>query len=179
MFVNDITHVCLFPRHLSHHPCGGVELGRRRSEDRPGGAPVVCGRDHLPTAILLPLADHSQVVWRVNDQIAVKNPLRKRLWKQLVQAKILAQSDNLAPDSPTRKKLLDYAVDVRSGDTTNREAHAARVYCQNWMIHPDAEVSEEHFRRTRDGAPPNPPTCALRSTSCTKPANHFKPLPTN
>ena len=76
---------------------------------------VVCGRDHLPLGMLLPLADHSQVVWRVNDQIAVKKPVRKRLWKQLIQAKIRGQADNLAPQSPGRKKLLAYAADVRSG----------------------------------------------------------------
>lgn len=116
---------------------------------------VVCGRDHLPAAILLPLSDHSQVVWRVNDQIAVKKPVHKRLWKQLVQAKIRAQADNLAPDCPARRKLLAFAADVRSGDATNREAQAARVYWQNWLIHPDEEVSDAEFRRARDGVPPN------------------------
>lgn len=116
---------------------------------------VVCGRDHLPAGILLPLADHSQVVWRVNDQIAVKKPVCKRLWKQLVQAKIRGQAENLGADSPARKKLLAYAADVRSGDVTNREAQAARVYWQNWLIQPDADISAEQFRRARDGAAPN------------------------
>src|SRR5262249_20567125 len=51
-------------------------------------AVVVCGRDHLPAGILLPLADHSQVVWRVQLQVDVPRPLKKQLWKQLVQAKI-------------------------------------------------------------------------------------------
>jgi CRISP-associated protein Cas1 len=116
---------------------------------------VVCGKDHLPSAILLPLADHSQVVWRVNDQVSVKKPVHKRLWKQLIQAKIRGQADNLAPDSAARKKLMAYAADVRSGDPTNREAQAARVYWQNWLVQPNEEVSTEQFRRLRDGTSPN------------------------
>jgi CRISP-associated protein Cas1 len=30
---------------------------------------VVCGNDHLPAGVLLPLADHTQVVWRVAEQV--------------------------------------------------------------------------------------------------------------
>jgi CRISPR-associated protein Cas1 len=104
---------------------------------------VVCGRNHLPAAVLLPLSDHSQVVWRINEQLAVGKPLKKQLWKQLIQAKIRAQAANLSPRSPARSKLLDYARQVRSGDPTNLEAQAARVYWQNWL-------PEEAFRRDAD-----------------------------
>jgi CRISPR-associated protein Cas1 len=109
-----------------------------------GAAVVVCGRDHLPTALLLPLADHSQVVWRLHEQIAVSRPLRKRLWRQLVQAKIRAQATNLPPDAPARKKLFALAGQVRSGDPSNVEAQAAKVYWSNWL-------PEEAFRRDADG----------------------------
>ncbi|MDX1944326.1 MAG: type II CRISPR-associated endonuclease Cas1 [Pirellulaceae bacterium] len=104
---------------------------------------VVCGRDHLPAAILLPLADHSQVVWRISDQLAVSRPLRKQLWKQLIQAKIRAQAGNLAVGTPARSKLLDLARQVRSGDPSNLEAQAARVYWQNYL-------PEAVFRRDVD-----------------------------
>ena len=104
---------------------------------------VICGRNHLPVAVLLPLADHTQVVWRINEQLAISRPLKKQLWKQLIQAKIRGQALNLALGSPARSKLLDYARQVRSGDPTNLEAQAARVYWQNWL--PD-----EVFRRDAD-----------------------------
>ena len=107
-------------------------------------AVVVCGRNHLPVAMLLPLADHSQVVWRINDQLAVSRPLRKQLWKQMVRAKIRAQAMNLAGGTPARSKLLDMARQVRSGDPANMEAQAARVYWPNWR-------PEESFRRDADG----------------------------
>jgi CRISPR-associated protein Cas1 len=104
---------------------------------------VVCGADHLPVAVLLPLTDHSQVVWRINDQLAASKPLCKSLWKQIVQAKIRGQAGNLLPDCPARFKLIDVARQVRSGDPTNLEAQAARVYWQNYL-------PEEAFRRDAD-----------------------------
>jgi CRISPR-associated protein Cas1 len=104
---------------------------------------VVCGRNHLPVAVLLPLADHSQVVWRIQDQLSASRPLRKQIWKHLVQAKIRAQALNLSPDQPARSKLLDMARTVRSGDPANVEAQAAKVYWANWL-------PEEQFRRDAD-----------------------------
>jgi CRISPR-associated protein Cas1 len=95
---------------------------------------VVCGRDHLPAAVLLPLADHSQVVWRVAEQVAVSKPLRKQLWKQLVRAKVRAQALNLPGECHGRVKLLELAKRVRSGDPENIEAQAARVYWQHWLL---------------------------------------------
>lgn len=94
---------------------------------------VVCGQNHLPAAVLLPLADHSQITWRIAEQVAVSRPRRKRLWKQLVQAKIRAQAANLPTDWPAHAKLLDLARQVRSGDPANVEAQAARLYWQNWF----------------------------------------------
>lgn len=108
-----------------------------------GATVVVCGRDHLPAAMLVPLADHSEVVWRIREQMAVGVPLGKQLWKQLVQAKIRGQAANLGQDCPARRKLLDMASQVRSGDPTNREAQAARVYWTHWL--PD-----QPFRRDPD-----------------------------
>ncbi|WP_145432463.1 CRISPR-associated endonuclease Cas1 [Lacipirellula limnantheis] len=92
-----------------------------------GAAVVLCGPDHLPAAMLLPLADHSQVVWRLRDQLAVGRPLAKQLWKQLVVAKIQGQARNLHRSLPAYRKLLALAGEVRSGDPTNIEAQAARV----------------------------------------------------
>jgi CRISP-associated protein Cas1 len=105
---------------------------------------VVCGADHLPAALLLPLADHHEVVWRVAEQAAVGRALQKRLWKQLVRAKIRGQALNLAPDCPAHQKLLELAKKVRSGDPANVEAHAAQVYWRHWL-------DPLPFRRDKDG----------------------------
>jgi len=107
-------------------------------------AVVVCGANHLPTAMLLPLADHSQVVWRLRDQLGASRPLLKRLWKQVTQAKIRAQAANIPRDQPAHRKLLELAKIVRSGDPANVEAQAARVYWANWLW-------QEEFRRDTQG----------------------------
>jgi CRISP-associated protein Cas1 len=111
-------------------------------------AVVVCGRDHLPAGILLPLADHSQVVWRVRDQIALAKPLAKQLWRQIVQAKIRAQASNLTA-GPGKTRLLALARDVRSGDPQNAEAQAAKIYWTECFNH-------VAIRRDRHGDGPNP-----------------------
>ena len=110
-----------------------------------GAAVVLCGRDHLPTALVLPIADHTQVVWRLADQIAASLPLKKRLWQQLVVAKVRGQADNLSSDTPVHKKLHALANEVRSGDPTNIEAQAARLYWQHWLA--DDFDAANAFRR--------------------------------
>jgi len=122
---------------------------------------VVCGRNHLPVGVLLPLADHSQIVWRIAEQAAVSKPLRKQLWRQLVRAKIRAQALNLSANCPARKKLLELSQKVRSGDPTNVEAHAAQVYWKHWLELPSpfgrgaggegSAVQETPFHRDQDG----------------------------
>jgi CRISPR-associated protein Cas1 len=110
---------------------------------------VICGRDHLPAAMLLPMVDHSQVVWRLDAQLGVSRPLRKQLWRQLVIAKVEAQARNLSPELPAHRKLLALAREVRSGDPTNIEAQAARVYWGNWLWQLANEETPE-FRRDPD-----------------------------
>lgn len=110
-----------------------------------GAAVVLCGRDHLPLGLLLPIADHTEVVWRIHDQIAIRRPLRKQLWKQIVVAKVRAQAANLETGSKERSKLLALARRVGSGDPANIEAQAARLYWSAWLGDGTA------FRRDPDG----------------------------
>lgn len=122
-----------------------------------GGVLVVCGRDHLPAGVLLPLAEHSQVVWRIRDQLSISKPLKKQLWKQIVQAKVRAQAANLSTDSPQHGRLLALAREVRSGDPTNVEAQAAKIYWSGWLApHGNAGAANEQqrFRRDPNGTDP-------------------------
>ena len=115
-------------------------------------AVVICGRNHLPTAMLLPLADHTEVVWRLRDQLNASRPLCKQLWKQIVVAKVRAQAENLLPDGPPQRKLLALAKEVRSGDPKNIEAQAARVYWAHWLESDDPrQLDTEPFRRDPQG----------------------------
>lgn len=118
---------------LVDHPQTTYTHGALAKLAESDAAVVICGRDHLPAAILLPMADHSQVVWRLDAQLGVSRPLRKQLWRQLVVAKVQAQARNLSEELPAHRKLLALAREVRSGDPTNIEAQAARVYWNNWL----------------------------------------------
>lgn len=110
-------------------------------------AVAFCGRDHLPAGLLLPLSGHSQVVWRIHDQIAATGPLKKRLWRQLVRAKVRAQALNLSSGTPARSRLLELARKVRSGDVSNIEALAARCYWAAWLDEAQCPAAERPFRR--------------------------------
>jgi len=101
-----------------------------------GAAVVICGRNHLPNGMLLPLANHTEVVWRIHDQIAVSKPVRKQLWKQIVAAKVRGQATNLEPGSAVQRRLLALAREVKSGDPSNIEAQAAKLYWTLWLGEP-------------------------------------------
>ena len=111
-----------------------------------GAVVIPCGRDHLPRGLFLPQENtlHAQ---RLAAKAAAPLPLKKRLWKQLVRAKIRRQAEALPEESVARRKLAALVPTVRSGDPTNVEAHAARLY---WPA-----MFGKAFRRRPDGSPPN------------------------
>jgi CRISPR-associated protein Cas1 len=113
-----------------------------------GAVVVLCGDDHLPCGILLPLENNDLHTQRLRAQIAAGLPLRKNLWRQIVAHKITGQAMNLPEEHVERKRLLVMAEEVKSGDTSNMEGQAARFY---WPAMMGSE-----FRRDPDGAWPNP-----------------------
>ena len=90
---------------------------------------VVCDQTHMPTSVLLPLAGHHAHAGRARAQAAASLPIRKRLWRDLVQAKIMEQARTLAPIDDQGANALDgLAKRVRSGDKDNHEGQAAKIY---------------------------------------------------
>jgi len=104
---------------------------------------VVCDERFLPMSILWPVESHTLQSGRIRAQAAMSAPLRKRLWQQLVRAKIEGQAEALrlctGQSSPRLERL---AGSVRSGDPSNAEGEAARVY---WPL-----LFGAGFRRDRD-----------------------------
>ncbi len=113
-----------------------------------GAAIVLCGGNHHPAGLLLPLESHTAQTERFRQQIEAKEPVKKRLWKQLVQAKIKHQARVVGPDSEVYPALMALRQRVRSGDPQNIEAQASRKY---WA----AYLQDVQFRRDVDGRPPN------------------------
>ena len=112
-----------------------------------GGALVLCGPRHQPAGTFLPLAGHALTTERQALQLTVAKPLKKRLWKAVVQAKIRQQGRVLEHLTLRDAGLLELAKRVRSGDPDNLEAQAAQRY---WPA-----LFGRDFRRRRDGPPPN------------------------
>lgn len=90
---------------------------------------VVCGTDQTPDALVWPVAGHFEQGRRMQAQAEASRPLRKRLWRDLVVAKLHAQTFVLDHrGSVVGERLRHMARRVRSGDPENLEAQAARLY---------------------------------------------------
>jgi CRISP-associated protein Cas1 len=113
-----------------------------------GGVFVTCDGHNLPVGMLLPLTAHTTQAERFAAQARAPLPMRKRLWQQIVRAKIQAQASLL-----TKLRGVDFGLGalvarVHSGDPSNVEARAARRY---WpQIFADLD-----FRRQRDNEDQN------------------------
>lgn len=110
-----------------------------------GATVIFCNDKHLPEGMLLPFANHTEVVWRLQAQMDVSKPVHKSIWQQIIREKIRNQAANLANDSKAYTRLMTLSQQVRSGDPTNVEAQAARVYWSAWML------DSVNFRRNPDG----------------------------
>src|SRR5579875_749035 len=114
-----------------------------------GGIFIACNEKRTPCAMLLPLENHSTQTERFRAQADLPLPNRKRLWQQIVKAKVLAQAKLLKERTGEDWGLEMLAAGVRSGDPQNIEARAARIYWKNLF-------GEEDFRRNPEGEGLNP-----------------------
>ena len=108
---------------------------------------VVCDAKHQPTGLLVPLVGNAIQTERIRAQASVSEPRRKQLWKQIVQAKLRNQAGLLDVRGGSDHGLRAMAMQVTSGDTTNREAQGARRY---WTA-----LFGPGFRRDRDAEDAN------------------------
>jgi len=135
--LDDIAAVIANAHGLTYSNNALVELSGR-------GIPIVlCGPNHMPAAIVWPVDAHHMQTGRMNDQISATLPLKKRLWAQLVRAKILGQGATLAAIGAPHGGFYLLSRKVRSGDPENVEAEAARRY---WPL-----LFGGEFRRDKDG----------------------------
>ncbi len=120
-----------------------------------GGIFIACNEKRMPCAMLLPLETHSTQTERFQAQANLPLPNRKRLWQQIVKAKIRAQArllseiSNLRSGSPNDGGLERLAATVRSGDPQNIESRAARIYWKSLF-------GDDDFRRDPEGEGLNP-----------------------
>lgn len=113
-------------------------------------AMITCDSTRMPIGLHLPLQGNTIQSERFNDQIEATQPLKKQMWQQTVQSKILNQATVLNKNRGTIvKNMRVWANDVKSGDSDNYEARAAAYYWSNLF----PQILD--FRRGRDGVAPN------------------------
>lgn len=94
---------------------------------------VLCAQNHAPVACVWPLEGNHAQGARLNAQVDASKPLMKRLWRDIVAAKIRMQGAILASTGGEAGAFKMLARKVRSGDPENIEAQAARRYWQALM----------------------------------------------
>lgn len=93
---------------------------------------VVSDEKRNPIGQYLPLYGAHNASKRISEQLGWSEPAKKRVWKRVVRDKIAHQAQvlNARAREEMGLRLSKLIPEVRSGDTTNREAHAARLYFQ-------------------------------------------------
>ena len=101
----------------------------------------------MPKSMLMTLDGNKTLQESYRYQIEATEPTKKKLWKQIVECKIKSQAnlmDSLGFEGNVLKPLY---MNVKSGDSDNREGAAARIY---WKT-----IFGNQFKRVREGNQPN------------------------
>ena len=139
--IEDIGFVVLEHRQTS------VSLPLLNALSESNVAVIFCNEARMPNAMLMNLDSNKTQGESYRAQIEASEPLKKGLWKQVVEAKIRNQAALLHKLGKDGDKLKPLYMNVKSGDADNREAIAAKIY---WT-----ELFGGDFVRLRDGVEPN------------------------
>ncbi len=139
--VEDIGYVVL------EHPMIDITLPLLGALAENNVAVIFCNDQHMPCSMLMNLESNSTQGETFRAQLEASEPLKKNLWKQTVEAKIRNQARLLGSLGLDGDRLKPLYMNVKSGDTDNREGVAAKLY---WSM-----LLGGDFVREREGAPPN------------------------
>jgi len=110
-------------------------------------AVIFCNEKHLPFSMNLPLDCNKVQNQLFTAQIEASLPMKKKCWKEIIEMKIKNQAKVLEKYNINSMRLKEFASAVKSGDSTNREAMAAKLY---WDLLIDVD-----WIRKREGEYPN------------------------
>ncbi len=110
-------------------------------------AVIFCDGHAMPRSMLMTLDGNSTQQESYRCQTEATAPTKKRVWKQIVESKIRNQSALLLKLGKDGNQLKPLYMNVKSGDSDNREGAAARIY---WKL-----LFGDGFVRGREGMPPN------------------------
>ena len=112
-------------------------------------AVILCDETHHPCAVMQSFNCNTTHSETLRFQIEAGLPLKKRVWRDVVIAKINNQAALIDLCGGDGDQVRCYVKSVKSGDSDNREGIAAKTY---WSL----LFGETGFRRMRAGDMPNP-----------------------
>lgn len=139
--IEDIGFVVL------EHPMINITLPLLNALAQNNVAVTICNREMMPSAMLQPLESNNIQGELYRAQIDASEPLKKNLWRQSIEYKIKNQAALLSKLGYEGDVLKPLYMNVKSGDSDNREGVAARIY---WN-----QLFGSGFIRSREGEPPN------------------------
>ena len=90
---------------------------------------IFCDEKRLPSSTLLSFYGSHDTSNKVRKQMEWTKEMRAFLWTEVVREKIRKQSYLLEKLGKSEAELLNkYVEELQTGDVTNREGHAAKVY---------------------------------------------------
>ncbi len=106
-----------------------------------------CDSFHMPNGLFTPFHQHSRLSQISHIQRAMKLPLKKQIWQKIITQKLTNQSQLLAYFKKDNFQVEVLVNKVKSGDSENLEALAARRY---WHI-----LFDDFTRDQKKGDPRN------------------------
>ena len=91
---------------------------------------VFCDTKHNPQSELIPYYGSHDSSGKVREQIKWDEEVRKLIWTEIITEKIRQQMQHLRLRELNEQAdlLQQYIHEIKPGDATNREGHAAKVY---------------------------------------------------
>lgn len=89
---------------------------------------IFCDEKHLPNSQLLGLHNNYHSAKNVSLQVAWSEVTKKEIWTDIIFNKISNQIKLLEKHNKDAHLLKEYLSQLKPGDSTNREGHAAKVY---------------------------------------------------
>lgn len=108
---------------------------------------IFCDGKQMPKSMLMALEGNTTQQETCRYQMEATEPTKKRVWKQVVESKVRNQAALLNSIGQDGDVLKPYYMNVKSGDSDNREGAAARIY---WSM-----LFGKAFTRDREGKQPN------------------------
>ena len=91
---------------------------------------IFCNMDHLPIGFYSSYDNHSRISKNIGYQIEKDSAFYDSFWREIVFEKISNQKKvlRILNKNTAEEKLIQLAKELKDGDPSNREAHAAKIY---------------------------------------------------